>query len=247
MTLATRPNRIRSPFVGLLIVLSMLILGYVVGMWLARSEPVPEPVWKQWVAPPERVSKIESMYQNDVYLTTITGEWYECDPLDCRLISAQDVRQLPSLCDSHLFEPPSAPGIVSAALELCQMGGEFTTQINLVALSDGRLWVWSKSATWSDHLAEFILGWAGAGIGLVLGLVIVAVIRLSTRPADEPAPRPAQILGRLLLGGGTLAALIMILFGEGVQFRWPVVLAVAGAIGLGSWLLVKDKHASVKV
>ncbi len=180
---STRPNPIQSCLVVLLILLGGLILGAVGGVLLASRETSPDPAWEQWATPPEQVSKIESMYQNDVYLTTITGAWYECDPLDCRLISAQAVRQLPYPCNSHLFEPPTAPGSVSAALELCHSGGEFTTQINLVGLTDGRLWLWSKSSTWSDHFDEFIFGLAGAGIGLVLGLVVVIVLRRRARPA----------------------------------------------------------------
>jgi hypothetical protein len=246
MAQPNRTKQLRSPFVAVLIIVGLMGLGILGGVLLALSGTPPDPAWKQWSTPPERVSALESMYGDEIYAVSVTGQRYACSRYNCLLIPVEKVRQLPNQCDFHLFEPPVIPGDVAVALELCQSGGEFTTQINLAALSDGSLWAWSKSASWADHLDELFFGLGGGGIGLVLGLIVVVVRGWRARPAGSPPIRRVQVLGRLCLISGVGIALFLRLFGAGVDFLFYVPLGVGGLIALGGVLLLVDRRAVSK-
>ena len=167
---------------GLAIVIPIVttVLGLCIGLWFAyqTSTGVYTP-WQSLEAPPEKVSRIVTATLTTVYVQTIQGRIYSCNPVrpnECWHGDTlpQEIR-LPHSCDFGYS--PNLPCKANDAVELSTCDEE-AIKTKYVLCEDGKVWTWQRIINpivlpidYSKIACPF------CGVGFLVGIVPVVIWR----------------------------------------------------------------------
>ncbi len=168
--------------------------GYLVGLLVGQQLGGADLVGWQRVASVD-VAAVEVVSVTDesvVYVRSSNDQHTRCTPIDrglfdCVPVDASAVEptpaESPTCADYDPGKPGETPGYVVSAVHHKVCTEEAATFLDVIAISDGSVWIWHAG---TGALFNFAASTAGPLIGTVLGgLLAIAYLRFRANPNPE--------------------------------------------------------------